>query len=496
MSTIQSERAIPTETVTESDAPPIFVDLDGTLLRSDMLWESFASALRLAPLRLLHALGSLPLGRGKAAFKEAVAALGPVDAQTLPYREKLVTWIRERRREGRRIVLATAADRSFAQAIAAHLGIFDAVLASDGERNLKGKEKLAAIRESVGDAPFDYCGNGAEDVPIFAAARTAIVVAASARVMARAQASGNADLRFCATGTGRIRNWLRALRPYQWAKNLLVLVPLFTSFHYDDAGAVGAAVMAVVAMSLAASAGYLVNDLLDMQADRLHPRKRLRPFAAGEIGVSHGFFGAAALVVLALLIAASISFGLAGWVLTYLCATIAYSFFIKRLPVFDVVTLAGLYTLRIAAGGSAVGVEVSFWLFAFSIFVFLSLALVKRCGELVLARERGEQTGAGRGYKIEDLGTLQPLGVAASCASVLVLALYVRLPEVSDRYASPEMLWGALVALLIWLARLWIDTGRGQMHDDPLVHALRDPTSRWLVAAIGVSFFLAVAIGR
>ncbi len=492
-----ANKPTPTETNSKpGSVAPIFVDLDGTLLHSDMLWESFASALRIAPLRLVGALAALLLGKGRAFFKAAVAALGPVDPSTLPYRQELLDWLVQRRREGARIVLATAADRSFAQEIAGQLGIFDEVLASDGEHNLKGRNKLAAIRKSVADGAFDYCGNSSEDLPIFAAARQAIVVAAPSAVAARAAAQGNADLRFSATRSGRIRMWLRALRPHQWAKNLLVLVPMVTSFNFTDPGVIGAALVAMVAMSLAASSGYLVNDLLDMQLDRLHPRKRERPFAAGELGVAQGFAAAALLCAVALLMAAAVSLALAGWVLFYLFATVTYSLFIKRVAVFDVVTLAGLYTLRIAAGGSAIGVEVSFWLFAFSAFVFFSLALVKRCGELVQARERGELVGSGRGYHESDLATLRALGIGASCASVLVLALYVQLPEVSERYATPEFLWGALVAMLIWLSRLWIDTGRGLMHDDPLVHALRDVTSRWLLAAVGISFVLAFAIGH
>ena len=491
--TAQQARTVESSSRREK-AAPIFVDLDGTLLHSDMLWESFASALRVAPVRLMGALLGLLLGRGRAFFKAAVAALGPVEASTLPYRGDLLDWLAQRRQEGAKIVLATASDRRIAEGIAAQVGIFDGVLASDGQRNLKGLEKLAAIREAAGDGPFDYCGNGSEDLPIFAAAREAIVVAAPSNVTEKAAARGNADLRFSATRSGRIRLWIKELRPYQWAKNVLVLVPLFTSFHFTHVNDIAAALVAMVAMSLAASSGYLVNDLLDMQADRRHPRKRDRAFASGQLGVAQGFVAAALLCALAILTAATLSPALVAWILFYLFATLAYSLFIKRIVVFDVITLAGLYTLRVAVGGSAIGVEVSFWLFAFSAFVFFSLALVKRCGELEQMRGRGEQTASGRGYGESDLSTLRPLGIGASCASVPVLALYVQLPEVSERYATPEFLWGALVAMMIWLARLWIDTGRGLMHDDPLVHALRDRTSRWLLATVAIFFVLAFAI--
>lgn len=474
------------------DGAPLFVDLDGTLIRSDTLWESFAIALRARPWRT--AMGVTTLARGRAALKEYISHLGPIDPAALPYRESFVEWLREEKAGGRRIVLATAADRSVAESVASHLGVFESVLASDGRRNLKGREKLAAIEAASEGGPFDYAGNDESDMPIFARSRQAVVVGAPESVIRHANRLDSADTRFARDSGGGLRAWIRAVRPHQWLKNLLVFVPMMTAFALADATIWLHAVEAAMAMCLAASAGYLVNDLLDMQPDRRHPRKRERPFASGALAPSHGFFGAALILLVACLLALSINGKVLFWLLLYLGSTLLYSFWLKRQPMFDVVTLAGLYTLRVEIGAAATGIEVSFWLRAFTIFVFLSLALIKRCGELVSERERGEQTSSGRGYGIGDIEVLQPMGVAASVAAVLVLALYVSTPDVEIRYATPKLLWLAMVALLVWLGRLWIDTARGNMHDDPLVHALTDTIGRWLLIFI-CSVFVVAAFG-
>lgn len=474
------------------DGAPLFVDLDGTLIRSDTLWESFAIALRARPWRT--AMGVTTLARGRAALKEYISHLGPIDPAALPYRESFVEWLREEKAGGRRIVLATAADRSVAESVASHLGVFESVLASDGRRNLKGREKLAAIEAASEGGPFDYAGNDESDMPIFARSRQAVVVGAPESVIRHANRLDSADTRFARDSGGGLRAWIRAVRPHQWLKNLLVFVPMMTAFALTDATIWLHAVEAAMAMCLAASAGYLVNDLLDMQPDRRHPRKRERPFASGALAPSHGFFGAALILLVACLLALSINGKVLFWLLLYLGSTLLYSFWLKRQPMFDVVTLAGLYTLRVEIGAAATGIEVSFWLRAFTIFVFLSLALIKRCGELVSERERGEQTSSGRGYGIGDIEVLQPMGVAASVAAVLVLALYVSTPDVEIRYATPKLLWLAMVALLVWLGRLWIDTARGNMHDDPLVHALTDTIGRWLLIFI-CSVFVVAAFG-
>lgn len=479
---------------------PLYVDLDGCLLRTDTLWESFASALGRHPLRAV--LGIATLLRGRAALKQRMAALGEPDFDAMPRHERLVAWLCEQRSAGRRVTLATAADRRLAEAAAESCArycgaeVFDSVLASDGRHNLKGANKLQAIRRDAQGAPFDYCGNGPEDVAIFAQADRAIVVGAPERVLrsARRQARVAEVFEPRPPAGERARSWLRALRPHQWLKNLLVLVPLLAAFRVGDGQALLAALLAFASFSLAASSGYVLNDLLDLASDRRHPRKRERPFAAGSLSIRSGFAGAAALLLVSLAIAVSVGAAFAGWVVVYLAMTGAYSGFAKRIALVDVAMLAGLYTVRVLAGGAAIGVEVSFWLLAFSVFMFFSLALVKRCGELVAQSEREEQTGAGRGYRPGDLAVLQSIGIATSCAALVVLALYVQEPEVTRRYASPQILWLMVVGLLVWTGRLWLATARGTMHDDPLVYAMRDRASRWVLAALLVLFAAAALL--
>lgn len=476
------------------DDVPLYVDLDGTLIRSDLLWESLLSTAHRAPFSA--ALGLLELRHGRAAMKRALAQRAVVDAASLPYDEAFVAWLREQARAGRAIYLATAADAQLARRVAEHLGLFTGVLASDGVHNLKGPNKLAAIRAhclATGADAFDYCGNGAEDLVLFAAARKAIVVNARPKVLAAARRGADVALVIDAQPAG-LRIWLRALRVHQWLKNLLVLVPLITALRVSDPLALCEALVAFAAFCLVASGGYFVNDLLDLQSDRRHPTKRDRPLASGRLSVAHGVAAAVALLAGGAALGSLLAPQFLAWLAGYAVLTLAYSISIKRHATFDLIALAALYTVRIMAGGAAIEVEVSFWLLAFSTFLFFSLATVKRCAELVSMRTRGETVARGRGYRAEDLEVLKAIGTATSVASVLVLALYVQAPDVAHRYASPRILWLMLTGLLVWLSHLWVTTARGQMHDDPLVFAMRDGTSRWLIALMGAAFVGAVLV--
>jgi len=468
-----------------SDTTPVYVDLDGTLIRTDLLWESLLSAARRDPAAALRGLARLR--SGKAAMKRALAECATIDAAALPYNEAFVEWLRGEAGRGRPLFLATAADETLARRVAEHLGIFSGVLASNGARNLKGPNKLDAIREHRAGGAFAYCGNGPEDLQIFEAATEAIVVGASPSVESLARDTANVTASFAEAGVGW-RVWLRAMRAHQWLKNLLVFVPLLTAFGLDSPAMIGHAIVAFVAFCLVASGGYFVNDLLDLPADRAHPPKRARPLASGRLPVQHGIGAGILMRSGGLAIGALLSWAFAGWLLAYAVLTLSYSLAIKRYAVFDLVALAALYTLRILAGGAAIEVEVSFWLLAFSVFLFFSLATIKRCAELVSMRSRDVRRARGRGYESDDLEVLKSLGTATSVGAVLVLALYVESAEIAHRYAAPRLLWLMLVALLAWLAHLWITTARGNMHDDPLVFALRDPVSRWLVGAMLAAF--------
>ena len=475
-------------TRTETAPPPLVLDLDGTLTYTDTLFESALVLLKRNPL-YAFALAWWAL-QGALVLKNALAARVALNVALLPWRADLVEWVRQQRAAGRKVVLATAAHRSIADAAAAHLGLFDAVLATENGVNLKGANKLAAIRATVGP-DFVYAGDSKADFPIWQAGTAAVVAGASASVLANARSMGPIEAEFSNAGS-RARIWLKALRVHQWVKNLLLFVPLFTAFSFGDGDKVMAALLLFIGFSLAASGTYVMNDLWDLESDRQHPRKRERAFASGRITVLHGLMAAAALMVGGLAVALCVSWQTAAMLAGYIVLTTAYSWWLKAYVLIDVLMLALLYTYRVLAGAVATDIEVSQWLLAFSIFTFFSLALVKRCAELVGLQQAGRETTRGRDYRVSDLVVLWPFGAAASICSIVVFGLYVGTPETATRFAHPKLLWLVDVGLMYWFARLWIKTSRGEMHDDPIVFALRDRGSRVTVLAMILVFVLAM----
>ena len=473
---------------------PLVVDLDGTLTPTDTLLESLVQLMKHSPASLLHLPGWLLSGR--AGFKEAIATRVTIDAEKLPYNAPLLQYLREEKAKGRQIILATAAHHSIAEAASRHLGIFDQVLATRPENNLKGSAKLKAIQDNVGEA-FVYAGDCAADLPIWKQAQAAILVGVPERVAVQVRQDIPIERDFQRLESGPAV-WLRALRVHQWIKNLLLFVPLLTTFEFTDIGKLAHIALAFMAFSLAASATYIVNDLWDLASDRVHPRKRLRPFASGAMPIHHGLVVAGATLALSLVLAASVSQGFVWMLLTYLALTSFYSWVIKEYVLMDVLMLSLLYTIRILAGSVAIGVVTSSWLLAFSAFTFLSLALVKRCAELVSLNEAGATATRGRDYRVSDLVVLWPLGVGAALCAVVVFGLFISAPETQTRYSTPQMLWLVAIGLVYWMARLWIKTSRGEMHDDPVVYALKDRGSRLtvlaMVAAVMAAHFVSLEL--
>lgn len=464
----------PAPVAREARHVPLAVDLDGTLVRSDMLMESLASALKRAPWLVL----ALPfwLLAGRARLKSELARRGSIDVAALPYDANVLAELARARAVGHPLVLATAADETLARRIAGHLGFFSAVIASDGATNLKREAKARALVERYGEAGFDYVGEDRHDVPVWKHAREAYVVGSNASVAADVKALGM-PVHAIARASRPGRALLKGLRAYQWAKNLLVFVPLLTAHIALHPPSLAAAVLAFVAFSLVASAVYLANDLADLGDDRRHPTKRTRALAAGELPI------AAALVLLPVLIAAAtLIAALLPWrfgALLGVCvgANLAYSLALKRVALLDVFVLAGLYTMRILAGAAAVEVPVSHWLLAFTMFLFLSLALAKRYVEVANVAARDEERVGGRGYLAGDGALLGMLGTASGYLAVLVFALYVTSPQVTMLYRSPAALWFVVPILLYWISRVWLLALRGALHEDPLLFALRDPAS-------------------
>jgi 4-hydroxybenzoate polyprenyltransferase/phosphoserine phosphatase len=479
--------ATPSDLADSSDDSPLFVDLDGTLIATDSLYETLLSCARVAPLTLLK----LPywLVRGRARLKAELAAAAKINAALLPYDQRLCALLRAEKQRGRKIYLATAANDRIAHAVAQVLGLFDGVIASDRQRNLKGKNKLEAISQVAGDS-FSYVANSAEDIAIWSVARSAWLVNASAAVERRARSSSNVT-RVLPPRRVALRDLLLALRPHQWVKNTLIFVPLLTSLRISDASAVWSALIAFVAFCACASATYVLNDLLDLNADRAHSRKRERVFASGKLKIWHGIALSGALLSAGLATAALQSPQLLGTLAGYMILSTAYSLQLKRYVVLDTIVLAMLYTSRLIAGGAATGIELSVWLLAFALFSFLSLALLKRCAELVLVDSTGAGEVKGRDYRVADLRVLWPMGVAMSVSSLVIFVLYVSSPDVRARYENPNILWIAAIGLAYWLGRMWLKTSRGEMTDDPIVYSLRDRGSRLIIIGIVIGTFVA-----
>ena len=459
--------------------PPLYVDLDGTLLRTDALWESVAKLLREQPLTL--ALGAPGwLARGKAGFKAAVADLVELDPASLPYEPEVVAHIAQARNEGRRVVLATASDRRIAQAISDHLGLFDDVLATDGE-NLSGRAKLAAIESEVaerGAAGFEYIGNAAVDIAIWERASIATLAAPTGAARRWAEGRSPSPQVLAGDGPPLWRALVKQLRPHQWAKNALLFAPLLLAHELADPRRLFSVLIAFAGFCAVASAGYVINDLLDAEADRRHATKRNRPIASGALPIPVALASVAGLLAPAFLLSALLlPAASTGMLAAYLVLTLAYSLYLKRQLLLDVLVLAGLYTHRVLAGGVAAEVPVSPWLLAFSSFFFLSLALVKRYVELLDAREVDRDTIERRAYRVSDIGLVETIGLSCACISVLILCLFVSSEDVTRLYSAPGWLWLMCPVMYFWVSRVWFLARRGQLHDDPVLFAVRDRTS-------------------
>lgn len=469
--------------------PPLCVDLDGTLIKTDLLWESLLVLLKQNP--LLAILLPWWLLKGKAHLKHEIARRVTLDPSTLPYDQELVEFLSNERRAGRELMLATASHTSYAQAVATHLGLFDErVYGSDRSVNLKGPRKVALLVERYGARRFAYAGNSTADFPVWAQASEAIVVNASAAVVSRARTLTTVS-RVFSTPVTWVKQVAKALRVHQWAKNVLVFVPVLASHQLTHGRLLLQAGLAFFSFSLCASSVYIVNDCLDLESDRRHPRKRHRPFASGSLSIPFGLAMAAACLFGGILLAFALPrlfwLVLAGYVML----TTAYSLYLKQFVLLDVIILAQLYTVRVYGGGAATGVPPSHWLLTFSLFLFLSLALVKRFTELRLMSQAEGEGLPGRGYWVTDVEHVSSIGTASGLLAVLVLALYISSKEVLLLYTHADVLWLVCPVMLYWISRVWMLAYRNRMDDDPVVFAVKDPKSYAMAAVIAAILFFA-----
>jgi 4-hydroxybenzoate polyprenyltransferase/phosphoserine phosphatase len=473
-----------------ADTVPLCVDLDGTLVNTDTLIEAAFLLIKARPSTLLQLPGWLL--RGKAYFKQRIAELAELDVASLPFNEALIEFLRAEKRSGRHLVLATGANERIAGHVSSHLGFFDEVLASTVDENLTGVRKRDKLVERFGERGFDYASNDRVDLKIWPHARGAVVVNATAAVERLAQRESNVVKTIPRRGQGLV-DYLKCIRIHQWAKNALVFIPLLTSHQFGNLGLVFDALVAFISYSLCSSSVYVLNDALDLPSDRAHPTKRHRPLAAGRVSIKHAVLMIPLLTVASFALALCVNPGFVAVLAFYYVMTVGYSFVFKARAVVDVLVLAGLYVLRVIGGAEAIGVHVSFWLLAFSMFIFLSLALVKRSSELIAMKEDRRTKPAGRGYRVTDLEYLHSMGTSSGYLAVLVLALYIHSADMLVLYAQPQVLWLLCPLLLYWISYVWLKTGRGEMHDDPVLFALKDRQSR-VIGALGFVIVLGAMV--
>jgi 4-hydroxybenzoate polyprenyltransferase/phosphoserine phosphatase len=468
------------------EAVPLVVDLDGTLLRTDL---SFESALRLAKQKpWLALLIPLWLLSGRAYVKRRIFQHIQIDLSLLPLNEELLAWLRNEKASGRRLILATGSEYGQACSLVEPLGLFDAVLASDGRRNLKGRDKLKAIVETCGQT-FDYVGNSRADLEIWRGCRHKVLVNAPRRVERAARDGGNVVRVFLPSLTG-FRDAVRSMRCYQWVKNLLVFVPAITSHTIFDGSVAGSAALAFFSFGFSASAAYILNDLLDLEEDRRHSAKKRRPLASGRTSIGSGVLLALACFSASAMIAAFVPGAFVSALMMYVVLTFLYSFYLKRLLVVDVLALAMLYTLRVVAGHLATGIPFSFWLLSFAFFLFLSLAFSKRAADLIQHQQENQTVLAGRGYVMTDLEAVCVAGMCSGFLSSLVLALYINSESVQLLYRRPAFLWGLQPILLYYITRLWVICRRGELTEDPVQYAATS-SSTYVAALLTIVVLLA-----
>lgn len=458
---------------------PLFVDLDGTFIKSDMLFESLFSAIKSSPWVIFFILPWLC--KGRAFLKMRLSDLSQQDVLTLPKNPDTYQFLTQQKAAGRRIILATASNEHIAQAFVSAYPIFDDYIASNANENLKGRHKLQKIQAM--NPEFSYMGNSIEDYALFEHATESYLVAPTRAAKRKTFTFTNM---FDQQNKSTLSLLLKELRVYQWVKNLLIFVPLFVSNAYTNMSLVMECVVGFFAFSLLASATYVLNDLVDLDADRVHQRKKNRPLASGDLSIFNAVLAAIILLFISALLALSTSVEFSIVLLVYLALTLSYSLKLKRYFAMDVIALASLYTIRIFAGAAIMGIAISFWLLSFSMFVFLSLALIKRCAELVTLKNKSKKQVSGRDYGVEDLSILSSFGTSSSLLAVLMYCFYINNDSLTSAFQEPDILWLSIPALGYWLMRMWVKTIRGEMHDDPIVFSLMDRGSIVAIGFIGL----------
>jgi 4-hydroxybenzoate polyprenyltransferase len=467
---------------------PLCIDLDGTLIKTDLLFESLARLVKQKPWLLLL----LPFWglKGRAALKRSIARRISIDVASLPYNSRFVEWLRREKAAGRKLLLVTAADESLASQVAGHLGLFDGVIASNGRLNVKGKQKLETLQRQL-SGQFEYAGNSWADLEIWRHCGSAITVGASPSLLRRVKKDVPRATAFDGR-SGSLKHYVAALRVHQWAKNVLVFVPLITSHQFLHPTLLLRSALSFILFSGCSSAQYILNDLVDLENDRRHDTKRRRAFASGDLPLAAGFVLAPVLLAGSLAAAMLLSKLVAAALAAYFILAFWYSLKLKNIVLLDTFVLSGLYTLRIIVGHLVTGVAFSVWLLSFAFFLFLSLAFSKRWAELNNV-QRTNGNLAGRGYRVGDMGQVNVFGVCSAFLSAVIFILYLQSDKVRELYREPELLWSLSPVFLYWISRLWIRSSRGEVTEDPVLFVLKDPVTYVVAAVSGLIMLAATA---
>ncbi|MFW7377329.1 MAG: UbiA family prenyltransferase [Oligoflexus sp.] len=467
---------------------PLCVDLDGTLIKTDTLLEAIWIYLRKHPFAIFAIITWL--FKGRLFFKNQIFSKVNIDVRYLPYREDLLEYLRQQKNQGRRLVLVTASPLKVAKSIASHLNIFDEVYGTDFQSNLKGQAKADLLREKFGKKKFDYIGDSTVDLTVWEQTEDAYVVTDNQNLLRRVKEKATIQKVFVARERSLFKAIAKQIRVHQWAKNILIFLPMILSHRYNELSIWLWSVQAFWAFSFASSAVYVINDMLDIESDRQHLHNRHRPLAAGDLPLTATLLFVPILIFASASLALTLSWQFSLILLAYLIITTLYSVVLKQVVLADIIVLALLYSWRVLAASIATGIQMSEWFLIFAIFFFCSLALLKRCSELILVKSREEQENPRRGYLVGDLPLLVSFGVGAGYLSVLVLALYLADPAVVSQKQYPVVLWFMCPLLLYWISRMWLKAYRGQMPTDPLVFALRDNVSYSLMIVISFLWLL------
>jgi 4-hydroxybenzoate polyprenyltransferase/phosphoserine phosphatase len=474
--------------------PPLCVDLDGTLIKTNTLHEAILALVRTAP----HYALLLPfwLLRGQAYLWHRLSRFVSLNVALLPYRPEVIDYLEREKRAHREITLISGAHHTVVERVARHLDLFDNWMGSDELSHLTGEKKLSVLVHLYGKKAFDYIGDSRADIPIWKESRRAVIAGPNLLLVAQLKKytdSPDGYEHLQPLDKPGIRSLLKAMRVHQWAKNLLLFAPIFLGHRFTEPALIFNALLGFAAFSLCGSAVYILNDLIDLEADRLHARKRNRPFAAGDLSPVTGALISALLLLGSFAFAMPLSQNFRATLGVYFAITLLYSLFLKEKLLLDVFVLASLYTIRVWAGGFSTGIEISHWATAFFMCFFLSLALAKRHSELMVSAGAQEDKPLNRrGYRPSDIPFVLAYGCGSSLMSVLVIAIYLNSPDVSVHYRRPDLLWFVCPTLAYWSSRLWLLSTRGQLDEDPVLFAIKDKTSYVLGAIIATIVLIAI----